>query len=283
MSKSAGNVVAPQDVIKQSGAEILRLWVSAQDYREDLRISQEILNHLIEAYRKIRNTCRFLLSNLYDFDPAQHRVPFEQLPELDRWALMRLGDLVPRVRKGYDEFEFHTIFHALNNFCSVDLSAVYLDILKDRLYTTAADSLPRRAAQSALWHILQSFTRLMAPILSFTAEEIWSLLSRNEDDSVMVHVFHALPAVEGEARLVEDWSRIRAVRAEAMKVIEDRRSEGKVGSSLQAEVEVHAAGETHDLLAALGDDLRFVLISSCLLYTSPSPRDRTRSRMPSSA
>ena len=132
MSKSAGNVVAPQDVIKQSGAEILRLWVSAQDYREDLRISQEILNHLIDAYRKIRNTCRFLLSNLYDFDPEMHRVPYEQLPELDRWALMRLGELIPRVRKAYDDFEFHTIFHALNNFCSVDMSAVYLDILKDR-------------------------------------------------------------------------------------------------------------------------------------------------------
>lgn len=140
MSKSAGNVVAPQDVIKQSGAEILRLWVSAQDYREDLRISQEILNHLIEAYRKIRNTSRFLLSNLYDFNPDVHRVPYEQLPELDRWALMRLGELITKVRRAYDDFEFHTIFHALNNFCSVDLSAVYLDILKDRLYTFRADS-----------------------------------------------------------------------------------------------------------------------------------------------
>ena len=140
MSKSAGNVVAPQDVIKQSGAEILRLWVSAQDYREDLRISQEILNHLIEAYRKIRNTSRFLLSNLYDFEPSQHRVPYAQLPELDRWALMRLSELIPRVRKSYEDCEFHAIFHALNNFCSVDLSAVYLDILKDRLYTFRADS-----------------------------------------------------------------------------------------------------------------------------------------------
>ena len=139
-----GNVVAPQDVIKQSGAEILRLWVSAQDYREDLRISQEILNHLIEAYRKIRNTCRFLLSNLYDFDPETHRVPYEQLPELDRWALMRLGELIPRVRQAYDDFEFHTIFHAMNNFCSVDMSAVYLDILKDRLYTFEKDSPLRR-------------------------------------------------------------------------------------------------------------------------------------------
>ena len=140
MSKSAGNVVAPQDVIKQSGAEILRLWVSAQDYREDLRISPEILNHLIEAYRKIRNTCRFLLSNLYDFDPDMHRVPYEQLPELDRWALLRLGNLIDRIKRDYDDFEFHGVFHELNNFCSVDLSTVYLDILKDRLYTFRKDS-----------------------------------------------------------------------------------------------------------------------------------------------
>ena len=153
MSKSAGNVVAPQDVIKQSGAEILRLWVAAQDYRDDIRISPEILTHLIEAYRKIRNTCRFLLSNLYDFDPDKDRIPYEQLPELDRWALHRLSELIPRVRTSYDEFEFHTIFHALNNFCSVDLSAVYLDILKDRLYTFRADSPLRRGSQTVLFEI----------------------------------------------------------------------------------------------------------------------------------
>src|ERR1041385_7252877 len=135
MSKSAGNVVAPQDVIKQSGAEILRLWVSAQDYREDLRISQEILNHLIEAYRKIRNTCRFMLSNLYDFDGNSHRVPYERLSELDRWALHQLGGVIHRVKVAYRDFEFHTVFHEINNFCSVQMSAIYLDILKDRLYT----------------------------------------------------------------------------------------------------------------------------------------------------
>ncbi len=154
----------------------MRLWVSAQDYREDLRISQEILNHLIDAYRKIRNTCRFLLSNLYDFDPEMHRVPYEQLPELDRWALMRLGELIPRVRKAYDDFEFHTIFHALNNFCSVDMSAVYLDILKDRLYTFDKDSPLRRSSQTVLFDIVVALTKLMAPILSFTAEEIWQVL-----------------------------------------------------------------------------------------------------------
>ncbi|MEK6526718.1 MAG: isoleucine--tRNA ligase, partial [Nitrospirota bacterium] len=176
MSKSAGNVVAPQDVIKQSGAEVLRLWVAAQDYREDLRISQEILNHLVEAYRKIRNTCRFLLSNLYDFDPTVHRVPYERLPELDRWALLRLGEVIPRVKRGYEEFEFHTIFHALNNFCAVDLSAIYLDILKDRLYTFHRDSPLRRSSQTVLFDALVALTKLMAPILSFTADEIWRML-----------------------------------------------------------------------------------------------------------
>ena len=200
MSKSAGNVVAPQDVIKQSGAEILRLWVSAQDYREDLRISQEILNHLIEAYRKIRNTCRFLLSNLYDFDPEIHRVPYERLPELDRWALMRLGELIPRVRKAYDDFEFHTIFHALNNFCSVDMSAVYLDILKDRLYTFDKDSPLRRSSQTVLFDIVVAMTKLMAPILSFTAEEIWQVLPevvRKGSEASSVHLA-AFPEVESQ-------------------------------------------------------------------------------------
>ena len=178
MSKSAGNVVAPQDVIKQSGAEILRLWVSAQDYRDDLRISPEILNHLIEAYRKIRNTCRFLLSNLYDFDPDKDRVPYDSLPELDRWALHAAGGAeAAEFARSYEEFEFHAIFHALNNFCSVDLSAVYLDILKDRLYTFRADSPLRRGSQTVLYEIILALTKLMAPVLSFTAEEIWRTLA----------------------------------------------------------------------------------------------------------
>ncbi|MBK8336098.1 MAG: isoleucine--tRNA ligase [Sterolibacteriaceae bacterium] len=262
MSKSKGNVIAPQKVSGTLGAEILRLWVAATDYSGELSISDEILKRVVESYRRIRNTLRFLLANTADFDPATQLLPPEQWLTIDRYALALTRQLQAQCEADYARYEFHKVVQALQGFCTEDLGAFYLDILKDRLYTTAADSLPRRAAQSALWHILQSFTRLMAPILSFTAEEIWSLLSGKQDDSVMVHAFHALPTIEDEARLVEDWSRIRAVRAEAMKVIEDRRSEGKVGSSLQAEVEVHAAGETHDLLAALGDDLRFVLISS---------------------
>ena len=253
MSKSAGNVVAPQDVIKQSGAEILRLWVSAQDYREDLRISQEILNHLIEAYRKIRNTCRFLLSNLYDFDPAQHRVPFEQLPELDRWALMRLGDLVPRVRKGYDEFEFHTIFHALNNFCSVDLSAVYLDILKDRLYTFRKDSPLRRGSQTVLFDILVALTKLMAPVLSFTAEEIWRMLPESvrtdsKADSVHLAMFPEVDPRWSDPALVGRWERLLAYRERIQLFLEKLRRDKSIGASLEAEVTVNAAPEAYEFL-----------------------------------
>jgi isoleucyl-tRNA synthetase len=262
MSKSKGNVIAPQKVSGTVGAEILRLWVAATDYSGELSISDEILKRVVESYRRIRNTLRFLLANTADFDAATQLLPPEQWLTIDRYTLALTRQLQAQCEADYARYEFHKVVQALQGFCTEDLGAFYLDILKDRLYTTAADSLPRRAAQSALWHILRSFTRLMAPILSFTAEEIWALLTDDAQGSVMLQAFHALPAFAGEAKLVEDWSRIRAVRAEAMKVIEDRRSEGKVGSSLQAEVEVHAAGETHDLLAALGDDLRFVLISS---------------------
>ena len=241
MSKSAGNVVAPQDVIKQSGAEILRLWVAAQDYREDLRISQEILNHLIEAYRKIRNTCRFLLSNLYDFDPVQDRVPYGQLPELDRWALHRLGELILRVRKSYDDFEFHTIFHALNNFCSVDLSAVYLDILKDRLYTFRADSPLRRGSQTVLFEIVVVMTKLMAPVLSFTAEEIWRTLATQVGGFLKMSSVHLseFPEVEPQwqdAALAERWERLLKYRSQVQGVLEERRREKVIGSSLEAHV-----------------------------------------------
>src|SRR5574340_1266586 len=239
MSKSAGNVVAPQDVIKQSGAEILRLWVSAQDYREDLRISQEILNHLIEAYRKIRNTCRFLLSNLYDFDPAQHRVPFAQLSELDRWALMKLGELIPRMRKGYDEFEFHTIFHALNNFCSVDLSAVYLDILKDRLYTFRKDSPLRRGSQTVLFDILVALTKLMAPVLSFTADEIWRMLPEvvrkdSNADSVHLAMFPEVDPSWVDQKLAERWDQLREVRTAVQAALEVKRRDKVIGAPLEA-------------------------------------------------
>ena len=270
MSKSAGNVVAPQDVIKQSGAEILRLWVAAQDYREDLRISQEILNHLIEAYRKIRNTSRFLLSNLYDFDPMQHRVPYEQLPELDRWALLRLGGLITKVRQAYEDFEFHMIFHALNNFCSVDLSSVYLDMLKDRLYTFRTDSPLRRGSQTVLYDILLVMTKLMAPILSFTADEIWRILpetARQGAGSVQLVSFP-----DGEPRWQDDelgkkWEKLLAYRTRVQGVLEERRREKVIGSSLEAHVQLDADIGTYEFLKGYERDLSTIFIVSQVSLT----------------
>jgi isoleucyl-tRNA synthetase len=265
MSKSAGNVVAPQDVMKQSGAEILRLWVSAQDYREDLRISQEILNHLIEAYRKIRNTSRFLLSNLYDFNPDVHRVPYEQLPELDRWALMRLGELITKVRRAYDDFEFHAIFHAVNNFCSVDLSAVYLDILKDRLYTFRANSPVRRGSQTVLCDITVVLAKLMAPILSFTAEEIWRMLPevlRKEATSVHLSPFPENLAVWRDEKLAARWEQLLAYRSLVQGELEARRREKVIGSSLEAHVHIEAGPDAYQFLTSYAEELSALFIVS---------------------
>ena len=277
MSKSAGNVVAPQDVIKQSGAEILRLWVAAQDYREDLRISQEILNHLIEAYRKIRNTCRFLLSNLYDFDPRQHRLSYPELPELDRWALMRLGELIPRVRAAYDDFEFHTIFHALNNFCSVDMSAVYLDILKDRLYTFDQDSPLRRGSQAVLFEIVVALTKLMAPILTFTAEEIWRMLpeaTRTEAGGPSVHAA-AFPEADPQWRdadLAQRWNGLLEVRTAVLGRLEAARRDKAIGSSLEARVVIEANPDRYQALARYREDLAaFFIVSDVQLREIHQP------------
>jgi len=267
MSKSAGNVVAPQDVIKQSGAEILRLWVSAQDYRDDVRISPEILNHLIEAYRKIRNTCRFLLSNLYDFSPANDRIAYEKLPELDRWALLRLEELKEKVCKAYEEFEFHTIFHALNNFCSVDLSAVYLDILKDRLYTFRADSPLRRGSQTVLYEIIVAMTKLMAPVLSFTAEEIWRSLATQmtgTPDATSVHLSQFPDACLDwqDSALAQRWDQLLKYREQVQGVLEASRRDKVIGSSLEAAVEMRAVGEDLAFLKSYERDLPTVFIVS---------------------
>ena len=260
MSKSKGNVVAPQKVSDSLGAEILRLWTAATDYSGELSISDEILKRVVESYRRIRNTLRFLLANTVDFAADKQMLPVGEWLEIDRYALAMTRGLQAQVCADYERYEFHKVVQALQNFCSEDLGAFYLDILKDRLYTTAENSLPRRSAQSALWHILQSLTRLMAPILSFTAEEIWALVGQG--DSVLLTRWHELPAMEGEMALLERWRLIREFRAEASKVLENLRTEGKIGASLQAEIEIRACGEQYERLASLGDDLRFVLICS---------------------
>jgi isoleucyl-tRNA synthetase len=267
MSKSAGNVVAPQDVIKQSGAEILRFWVAAQDYQEDLRISQNILNQLVEQYRKIRNTCRFLLSNLYDFDRATHAVPYERLPELDRWALLRLHNLVTKVHQGYESFDFRQIVHELDYFCSVDMSAVYLDILKDRLYTFHRDSPLRRSSQTVLLEILVALTKLMAPILSFTADEIWRMLPEGEKEpGRMASVYLAFsPASDprwADAALAQRWEQLLEVRTAVQGELEKQRRDKVIGASLEAKVELEATPDKYQLLKQYEQDLPALFIVS---------------------
>jgi isoleucyl-tRNA synthetase len=260
MSKSKGNVVAPQKISDSLGAEILRLWVASTDYSGELSIDEKtILPRVVEIYRRLRNTLKFLLANTVDFDPATHALPVSDWLEADRYALAITRDLQQQCLAAYDRYEFHKIVQALQNFCAEDLGAFYLDMLKDRLYTTAVDSRARRSAQNALFHIVQTLTRLMAPILSFTAEEISTIQG---GDSVMLTTWNTLPEGADEAALRARWQALRTVRGEVLKRIEDVRSAGHVGSSLQAEVEICAAGETFDLLTALGDDLKFVLICS---------------------
>ncbi len=267
MSKSKGNVIAPQKVSGTLGAEVLRLWVAATDYSGELSISDEILKRVVESYRRIRNTLRFLLANTADFDAAKDMLPVAEWLEIDRYALALARRLQEQVTADYGRYEFHRVVQALQGFCSEELGAFYLDILKDRLYTTGTDSKPRRAAQSALWHVLQTFIRLMAPVLSFTAEEIWQILTKDPEDSVMLATWHALPELAQESVLVTRWQQIREVRAEVSKVLEDLRVAGKIGSSLQAEVDIRAAGTKYDLLASLGNDLRLVLICSKVTLT----------------
>ena len=260
MSKSKGNVIAPQKVSDTLGAEILRLWVASTDYSGELTISDEILKRVVEAYRRIRNTLRFLLANTADFQMAANGLPPEAWLEIDRYAVALTRQMQEAVLADYRVYSFHTAVQRLHHFCSEDLGAFYLDILKDRLYTSGADSRARRAAQTALWHILQTLTRLMAPILSFTAEEIWALNCKA--DSVFLSVWHAPPAQADEDALLVRWARLRELRGLATKRIEELRAAGQVGSSLQADLTFLAEGADYDLLAGLGDDLRFVSITS---------------------
>jgi isoleucyl-tRNA synthetase len=244
MSKSQGNYVTPQELIPKYGAEVLRLWAAAEDYTEDIRLSEEILNRLADAYRRIRNTCRFLLGNLADFDPAAHRQSYAALDELDRWVLLRLGRLIQRVRKAYEEYQFHTVFHSLHNFCAVDLSALYLDIIKDRLYTSAPTAPGRRAAQTTCYELLLALAKLMAPILTFTAEEVWgSVPGADKAESVHLALFPDLPLAWLDEELEREWERLLEVRREVAKALEQARRAGGIGSALEARVAIVQAPE----------------------------------------
>ncbi|MFN4325454.1 MAG: isoleucine--tRNA ligase [Azonexus sp.] len=262
MSKSKGNVIAPQQVSDKMGADILRLWTASTDYSGELSISDEILKRVVEGYRRIRNTLRFLLANVSDFEAAADMLPVDQWLEIDRYALALTRELQAACRADYDRYEFHRVVQALQTFCSEDLGGFYLDILKDRLYTTAPKSVARRSAQSALWHITQAFVRLLAPITAFTAEEVWAVLTGKADDSVMFQVWHDLPELAGEGELLAKWSLIRTARADVTKALEAQREAGKIGSALQAAVEIRCAGEKYEALASLGDDLKFIFIVS---------------------
>jgi isoleucyl-tRNA synthetase len=266
MSKSLGNVVAPQKVCDSLGADILRLWVAATDYSGELALSDEILKRVSETYRRMRNTLRFLISNTADFDPKKDLVPVEKLSEIDRYAIAMTQALMQECEEAYGRYEFHTVTQKTQVFCSDDLGGFYLDILKDRLYTCGEKSHARRSAQNALHHILQALVRLLAPILSFTMEEIWATLhpDKASNESSVFFEFRegALPALNDSDALVARWDKLREVRAVVTKAIEDVRVTGAVGSSLQASVVVEAPQAIVDELSRLGEDLKFVFITS---------------------
>lgn len=264
MSKSLGNTIVPQKIADSLGAEILRLWAASTDYSGELSISDEILKRVVEGYRRIRNTLKFLLGNLADFNLETDAVAIEDMLDIDRYAIAMTQAMQAEVRANYAKYEFHPAVARLQIFCSEDLGAFYLDILKDRLYTTAKNGLPRRSAQTALYHITQALLKLMAPILSFTAEEAWKDLQQGKQEPVTIftETFHVLPTVVDAEQLTQNWQVLRTIRAEVMRRIEDVRSTGAVGSSLAAEVDIYAQGRELEVLRSLDDDLRFVLIVS---------------------
>jgi isoleucyl-tRNA synthetase len=276
MSKSLGNVIAPEEVIKKHGAEILRLWVSAEDYRDDIKISPEILQRLTEAYRKIRNTARYILGNLYDFSPEKDTVFYSEMMEIDRFALHQLAQITEKVRLAYEEFELHTVYHTLYQFCAVDLSAFYLDVLKDRLYTSGKESHNRRSAQTAMFYILDTLVRLTAPILSFTAEEIWQYMpeAAGREESVHLAGFSSLPPEFKDAALAAKWERLLTVRAGATKALEVARKEKVIGHTLSAAVRFYPAPEDYPFLSENAEQLRTILIVSQFeVAEGPAPAD----------
>ena len=271
MSKSLGNVVAPQEVVGKFGADILRLWVVASDYSEDLRIGPEILKHQVDTYRRLRNTLRYLLGNLDGFDEAE-KIDAEEMPELERWLLHRLWELDRLLRRSAEDFDFHSLYTAIHNFCAVDLSAFYFDIRKDSLYCDRADSDRRRAVRTTLDEIFSCLTAWLAPVLCFTAEEAWLTRYASDDDSVHLRLFPEIPAAWRDDELAAKWEKVRALRRVVTGALEIERAEGRIGSSLQAHPIVHAA---RDYVAAMaGVDLAEIAItSSATLLEGEGPDD----------
>nr|WP_315253802.1 isoleucine--tRNA ligase [uncultured Duganella sp.] len=267
MSKSIGNTIAPQDVWNKLGADMLRLWVASTDYTGELSISDEILKRVTESYRRIRNTLRFLLANLSDFDYAKDAVPAAELLEIDRYAIANMAALQKEIEAHYMQYEFQPVMSKLQNYCSEDLGGFYLDVLKDRLYTTGVTSVSRRSAQTALYHITHSLLRVMAPALSFTAEEAWEIFAGTEgwkasDETIFTQTWWQLPELADAEALLAKYTALRAVRTDVTKQLEDLRTSGAIGSSLQAELSIKAAGDKFKVLASLEDDLKFIFITS---------------------
>jgi isoleucyl-tRNA synthetase len=262
MSKSLGNVIAPQKVIQTLGADVLRLWVAATDYRAEMNISDEILTRTADSYRRIRNTARYLLANLARFSPEQALAVDDLLP-LDRWALSRAHELQAQILAAYEDFSFHLIYQRLHQFCSIDMGSFYLDVLKDRMYTMRLESRGRRSAQTVMYHVLEALVRWLAPVLSFTAEEIWPYMPGRRSESVFLETAHTLPAVPKDATMTPDfWNTVLRVRQAVSKELEKLRVAGGIGSSLDAEVDLYCSEELLAPLRAAGDELRFVFISS---------------------
>ncbi|KPU28294.1 isoleucine--tRNA ligase [Caloranaerobacter sp. TR13] len=262
MSKSLGNGVDPLEVINKYGADILRLWVSSSDYKSDIRMSNEILKQMSEVYRKIRNTARYILGNLYDFEPEKDAVSYDELLEMDKWALIKLNRLIEKVTKAYDSYDFHVIYHAIHNFCVVDMSSFYLDVLKDRLYTLKSDSKSRRAAQTTIDIILKALVKMIAPIIPFTAEEIWQFVKG--EDAVSIHLTDwPEPKAEYYNETIESkWNKIITYREDITKALEIARSQKIIGHSLNALVKIYASGEDYEFLKSIDGKLSEILIVS---------------------
>lgn len=264
MSKSIGNVIYPQEVIKKYGADILRLWVASADYQADIRISNDILKQLSEVYRKIRNTFRYILGNIHDFDPNIDKVKYDQLLEIDKWALLRLEQVREKVTKSYEAYEFHSLYHTIHNFCAVDLSSIYLDILKDRVYTALPNSIERRAAQTVMYEILTTLVRLIAPVLTFTAEEVWQFVpkTQNMPESVQLAEWPQTHAEYLNTELEVKWNKVLTIRSEITKALETARRNKVIGHSLDAAVSIYAGKEEYADLNAVNEDLATILIVS---------------------
>jgi isoleucyl-tRNA synthetase len=263
MSKSMGNVIAPQDIIDKYGAEIIRLWVCAEDYRDDIRISKEILQRLSEAYRRIRNTSRYLLGNLDGFDPATDAVPLEEMEELDRWALLRLSQVSQRILDAYERYQYHTVFHTLHNFCVVDLSNFYLDILKDRMYASGRKSALRRSAQTVFLQLVEGIVKLMAPVLSFTSEEVWELLPGQRPQSVFLSRFPEPDEAVLDSDLDQRYRELIRIREVVTKALEEKRQDKVIGNSLEADIRIVCTDDkTAKFLHSFGSALADLFIVS---------------------